>query len=611
MFALLDVVSIVLAYTAALVLRFVDIEHVPADWWRGFFVALPLIACVHLGFNLVFGAYGHVWEFASIDEALRIVFAAVASFATLLGGLLLYRIGSGHSEELIPLLVLPVGAGLTLGAMGASRFHTRLFTLHNWKASQDSVRTLVVGTGRAAADLARHTQPTGRPLKALAFVSPNGDETLLRLAGLPVAGSLSDVPRLIQELAPDQVVVASHISDAELRALVDRCMESDVPLRILPDLDQVLSNGTALGDIRDLELSDLLPRQQVTTDLGPVAATLRSKTVLVTGAGGSIGSEIVSQILEFEPAKVVALDNDETHLYDAGLEWASSRVVPALCDIRDDSALERVLRSHRPTVVFHAAALKHVPLLEAFPEEAAKTNVVGTARLLEALRKVDLERFVLISTDKAVAPSSAMGASKRIAEMLVQAEAASGTVCSAVRFGNVLGSRGSVVPTFVKQIKSGGPVTVSDPAMSRYFMTISEAVQLVLQASAISTGGEVFVLEMGEPVQIGDLARRMIRLAGLVPGRDIQIRVTGARPGEKMQEILSLEPLTPSSRPQIGIAQPAFPSDATLRNVVMQLERLAKTGERELVRDILDNLGRQRSDTEVVVDLTKYAAKKS
>jgi FlaA1/EpsC-like NDP-sugar epimerase len=602
-FALVDAMLIVVAYSAALILRFVDLEGVPADWLHGFLVALPIILAVHLAFNVAFGAYGHVWEYASVEEAMRLVAATSVSLAVLLGGLLGYRSLTGGRNGLIPLMVLAVGAGLTLGGMGAVRFRTRLFSFRRHGDGPELERTLVVGTGRVAADLVRHSL---HQINVLAFVSHNGEpQSPLRLAGLPVVGRLADVPRLVEWLGISQVLIAAPLGDETLRDLVDGCMDSDVRLRIVPGIDDVLSDGATLRDARDLQIVDLLPRPPVSTDLRPVGAILENKRVLVTGAGGSIGAEIVQQVLEAGPKLVLALDNDETHLFNAGLQWSSDTVKPVLGDIRDLGALRRLVELYRPEVIFHAAAHKQVPLLESFPQEAAKTNVLGTANLLDALAETDVEEFVLISTDKAVDPTSAMGASKRFAELLVQSAASDGRagMYSAVRFGNVLGSRGSVVPTFMHQIQQGGPVTLSDPEMERYFMTVSEAVQLVLQASAIAAGGEVFVLDMGEPVRIEDLARRMIRLAGLVPGRDIEVQVVGARPGEKIREVLSAHPLEPSGHPKIGVTVPRFPDTETLRSSLRMLGGLIDRDDLRGIRSLLDAMAWQNWDLDVLVDL--------
>jgi FlaA1/EpsC-like NDP-sugar epimerase len=426
-----------------------------------------------------------------------------------------------------------------------------------------------------------------------------------------VMGTIDDVPDLVELLNVEQVVIAARIGQDRMSQLVDRCIGIDVGLRVLPHVDDVLGGASSLKDVRDLELTDLLPRPVVATDLADVADLLSNKRVLVTGAGGSIGSEIIRQVSGFRPAELYALDHDETLLYDATLSVPSDNVRPTevLADIRDQSLMKRTFAELRPEVVFHAAAHKHVPILEAFPDEAVKTNVIGTASVMAACRDTGVERFVLISTDKAVDPSSMMGASKRIAEMLVQSSPTDPhhPIFTAVRFGNVLGSRGSVVPTFIRQIKAGGPVTVSDPSMLRYFMTIGEAVQLVLQASSLARGGEVFVLDMGEPVRIGDLARRTIRLAGLVPGRDIDVVITGVRPGEKHTEVLSRTPLQPSSHPKVLLAQPPYPGAATLLDAVSTLSHLSDSGDRAGAGELLHEIAWQAWTENEVINLDEIA----
>jgi len=609
-FAVIDAVVVALGYTAALVLRFMDIQGIAPDWWRGFAIGLPVIIGVHLFANLLFGAYGHVWEFASVEEAMRLIFAATAAGSTLVVLLVTAEAFSDSDGRLLPITVIVLGAGLSLTGMGALRFRCRVFSFHR-AGQRDPAAALVVGTGRTAADLARTARSNDNDVRVVAFVSTNSDTPTRRLAGLPVMGTIEDVPDLVALLNVEQVVIADRIGEDRIRELVDRCIGIDVGLRVLPQVDDVLGGKGSLRDVRDLELTDLLPRPVVATDLSAVADLLSDKRVLVTGAGGSIGSEIIRQVSGFDPAELYALDNDETLLYDAMLSVSSDNARPTevLADIRDAELMKRTFAELRPQVVFHAAAHKHVPILEAFPDEAIKTNVLGTASVMAACRDSGVERFVLISTDKAVDPSSMMGASKRIAEMLVQSAATNAhtTVFAAVRFGNVLGSRGSVVPTFIRQIKSGGPVTVTDPSMLRYFMTIGEAVQLVLQASALAAGGEVFVLDMGEPVRIGDLARRTIRLAGLVPGRDIDVVITGARPGEKHTEVLSRTQLQPSSHPKIRLAQPTYPGPATLFDAVSTLSHLSNSGDRTAAGEMLHDLAWQTWNADEVVNLNEFA----
>ncbi|HSM01060.1 MAG TPA: nucleoside-diphosphate sugar epimerase/dehydratase [Acidimicrobiia bacterium] len=584
-FAVVDSVLIVLSYLTALGLRFLDSGSLAA-WWPSVLRALPVIVAIHLVANVLTGSYGHVWEHASVAEAMRVAVATASSGAVLILGSLLLGIRP------VPLMVLAAGALISLVCLGVVRFRSRLFSFR--RLMEDTrERALVVGTGRVAAEVARHTSTSPDGATIAGFVETgNGRRGARRLAGLPLLGGVEDVPRLVEQLGVRQVIIASERGGDIARRLVDLCVDVDVRFRIVPVLDEVLTGRGGL-DIRDLEVGDLLTRTPVSTDLDAVAAAVAGRRVLVTGAGGSIGAEIVSQLLDFEPASIIALDNDETHLHEGLVGWVSSsgtELVPALVDIRDRAALENLVMTHRPQVVFHAAAHKHVPLLESWPAEAVKTNVTGTRNLLDTTADNGLERFVLISTDKAVDPGGVMGASKRLAEMLVRSRAldGGGAKYASVRFGNVLGSRGSVVPTFAAQIRRGGPVTITDERMTRYFMTVGEAVELVLQASTLAGDGEVFVLDMGEPVRILDLAKRMIRLAGLVPGEEIAIEVTGIRPGEKLDETLAQGPLAETSHPQIRRALPgSLPDPDALTQMVDRLESVAGTGMPGEVRRLL------------------------
>ena len=377
------------------------------------------------------------------------------------------------------------------------------------------------------------------------------------------------------------LAIPSATSDL-VRDVVAGCEEAGLSLRVLPSTREIVGARVTARDLRDLRIEDLLGRQQVATDLASVRQLLHGQRVLITGAGGSIGSEIARQVRDFEPASLTLVDNDETHLHDLIVRIDTSRTTSVLADIRDRERVLEVFREHRPQVVFHAAAHKHVPILEEHPQEAFLTNVLGTTNVVEAATLSGAERFVLISTDKAVRPTSVMGGSKRMAERIVRGLPGHGTVLCAVRFGNVLGSRGSVVPTFLSQIASGGPVTVTDPEMTRYFMSVEEAVQLVLQAGALARGGEVFTLEMGEPVNILDLANRLIRLSGRVPGRDIAVQVIGARPGEKLHEELTNDEEAPESTGCAGIvvSRSPAPDPASLRRDLQEMELLARESRR-------------------------------
>jgi FlaA1/EpsC-like NDP-sugar epimerase len=585
-FAVVDIFIIVAAYTFGMAVRMLDpgVEAGRA-FWVDLALAMPVIVMVHLVANVLAGAYGHVWEHASTDEAVQVVLANVVSGAVLLTLAWFTR----DFDVVVPFAVIIVGAGLSLAGMGLVRFRSRMFS---FRRSDTGERMLIVGTSREAAAFARQAPGLSGGRRVIGFVAdaPDPDDKVRRLAGLPILGSLEEISSVIESHDISEVVVVG--ADApRTREVVDLCLEVDARLRILPAAEDVMADRLGALDVRDIRVEDLLVRPQVATDLTDVADLLHDRRVLITGAGGSIGSEIVAQVLGFSPAQVFALDRDETLLHDAGLKWFGA-VETVLCDLREPVKVLRTFEEIRPDIVFHAAALKHVPVLEAFPEEAVLTNVIGTRNVIEAGSRVGMSHFVLISTDKAVDPSSVMGATKRIAELMVQlgSERKDGGVYTAVRFGNVLGSRGSVIPTFVDQIKSGGPVTVTDADMTRYFMTTSEAVELVLQASALAKGSEVFVLDMGEPVRIVDLARRLIRLAGLTPGSDIPITYTGIRPGEKLNERLSIHPMSPTRHPQISEARLDYPNPAVLMEIVTDLEHAAQAVDRYEVRGLLSNL---------------------
>ncbi len=582
-FAVIDAFLVVAAYIVALAIRMID-PGVSERYWSDLAAYLPLLVLIHVVANVLAGAYGHVWEHASVAEARQVLLSNLGALLAA-GGFVIF-----HESRPIPLSTVVLGAAISTGGMGLVRFRSRMFSYRRLSASKARPRALVVGTGRAAATFAREAAST---VEVLGFISPDGIRPQRWLAGLPIVASLQDLVSTIEELEAEQVVVVGG-SDELVRSVVDACIAIDVRLRILRDPAALMEDRHAAVDVRDIEVADLLPRPEVHIDPVAVREVLEGRRVLVTGGGGSIGAEIVRQVLAFSPARVLALDHDETLLHEMILSLGSgqSQVTPILVDVRDARRLTDRIAELSPEVVFHAAALKHVPVLEEYPDEAHKTNVRGTVNLLEALRKIQLERFVLISTDKAVRPVSVMGASKRVAEMLVQQEGlrAGAGICTSVRFGNVLGSRGSVVPTFVSQIQAGGPVTITDENMARYFMTVGEAVQLVLQAGALAKGGEVFVLDMGEPVRILDLARRIIRLAGLVPGRDIDVRVTGIRPGERLEEALAHGELLPTDHPKLRFTAPPSPGPVTIADFVSLLDEMAERGDQLGVREGLRDL---------------------
>jgi FlaA1/EpsC-like NDP-sugar epimerase len=590
---ILDLLVTLSAYLITLVLRFDG--SVPVEYWRNFWVFLPAALASHLLINYLRGLYGPMWRYASVLEARRIVSAGILGGGSVtLANLLVPLIAGG--DRALPLSVTIFGAVLTMLGTGAIRFHSRLLT--SWQRPRDTERgrVLIVGAGAAGSmmlkDLLHHPSLGLDPVGVL---DDDRRKVGRRLHGVPVLGTRAAIPRLVDRYQVTAVLLAIPSATDELvREVAELCEQAHVTLKVLPSVHESVGGKVTARDLRDLRIEDLLGRKQVETDLQAVATMLRGRRVLVTGAGGSIGSEIVRQVATFGPAALILLDHDETHLHDAimsleelpslpeaGDPGADMRVATVLADIRDRERVFGIFMSYQPEIVFHAAAHKHVPVLEAHPEEALATNVLGTANLADAALFVGSERFVLISTDKAINPASVMGASKWLAEQVVRSlQDGQGILC-AVRFGNVLGSRGSVIPTFFRQIATGGPVTVTDPNMTRYFMSVQEAVQLVLQAAAMSTGGEVFTLDMGEPVRILDLAERLIRLSGRIPGRDVPIAIVGARPGEKtVEEIVAPdEQPVPSGHPAIVASRPSVPPRAAVHRALAELEQLVQEGQ--------------------------------
>jgi FlaA1/EpsC-like NDP-sugar epimerase len=379
----------------------------------------------------------------------------------------------------------------------------------------------------------------------IGFVDESQKNKGMKIHGVPILGALENIPDLVKYHDIDHILIA----DAELKAkeiaeIIESCDGLGVHFKVIPSLSEMIVN-TVAENLRDIKVEDLLERDQVSLDMQLVRAEIENQIVLITGAGGSIGSELARQIHAFNPKRIILLDNAETPLYQIDMELQSrggeTEVVPCIGDVRSRRGLDRIFHKYRPHYVYHAAAYKHVPMMELSPLDAVNNNIIGTFKLAGVACKHHVNKFVLISTDKAVRPTSVMGTTKRIAEMVVQSLNGNGTRFVVVRFGNVLGSNGSVVPLFQRQIASGGPVTVTHPEVTRFFMTIPEAVMLVLQAGSIGKGGELFLLDMGEPVKILDLAKNMIRLAGLVPDRDITIEFVGLRPGEKLYEELLID----------------------------------------------------------------------
>ncbi len=529
--------------------------------YSGLTEAIVLFVAVKLVIFTICRFYRYCWRYASVDELLKITFliGTATVVQTVLFGIL-------YSSNMFSLNTLPrslpvLDGLLSLILVGAIRFSVRLIAKASQKPHkfQQRDRVLVVGAGNAGVSIVQEMWRSPHlGLEPIAFIDDDPKKFNLRICGLPVVGNRHQIPKWVNSLNIRQVIIAMPTAlGSVIREIVDICHANEIRTSTLPGINQILNGHVRLRSLREVKIEDLLRREPVKTDIQEVFALLMGKKVLITGAGGSIGSELCRQTLKAWPAELILLGHGENSVFnieqelkqilhvlrqDSKIDRPIPRLTTFIADLRFPGRLEHAFRQYEPDVIFHAAAHKHVPLMELNSPESITNNVQGTKNLLDLAIRYDVERFVMISTDKAVNPTSIMGASKRVAEMLVlRAAQTSGKPFTVVRFGNVLGSRGSVIPTFRKQIAAGGPVTVTHPRMCRYFMTIPEAVQLVLQASTLATGGEIFMLNMGQPVKIVDLAKDLIRLSGYEIGKDIEIIFTGLRPGEKLSEELLRE----------------------------------------------------------------------
>lgn len=495
-------------------------------------------------------------------------------------------------------------AFLSCGLLALCRVYQRVVSARAIVAARPTRgrqrRILIVGAGDLGEALLRElARNEGSESVVAGFIDDDPRLHQTTIHGVPVLGGLERLHAIVSEQNISEILIASPESSAEeMRRVFHACISTDARVRSLPPLSRFVRGGSdVLGLLREVSVDELLKRASIREEMAPAARYLNGERVIITGGGGSIGSELARQVSSLSPASLILLGKGENSIFEIDQELRHSNVfqpTPVVCDIRDRQGLDIVFNSHKPTVVFHAAAHKHVPLMEAVPIEAVRNNVFGTLHLAEEAVRNGVQKFILVSTDKAVNPSNVMGATKRVAEMIVSAMASrSDTSFSAVRFGNVLGSRGSLIPILKKQILSGGPVTLTHPEMTRFFMTIPEAVQLILQAGAMGEKGEIFILDMGDPVSIVELTKDMIRLHGLVPGQDIELKFTGIRPGEKIHEELShaAEDLSPSDIEKISMVKSQKPVDWNwLKPQLDELHRLCESGQEQAVRAFLMEL---------------------
>ncbi|HEX2161908.1 MAG TPA: nucleoside-diphosphate sugar epimerase/dehydratase [Thermoleophilaceae bacterium] len=601
---------VALAYYLAYVLRF-D-EGIPDRYDELLVDTVAFVVVLKLALFAAFGLYSKLWRFvdqADFESILKAV--AVSSFA-LIG--LSFLFSPGDVDP--PRGVIALDFLLTLALVGGARFAVRALVerqLRRPLVARATTEVLIVGAGNGGQQVAMELRRNPELSTAvIGFVDDDPRKQGMVVGGHRVHGSTDDLPRVLDDTKPDEVIIAIPSAPGMLRQkVVTACRERNIPVRTLPTTFELLSRGpNLLRQVRDVRVEDVLGREPVRVEVDRVGAYLTGQVVLVTGAGGSIGSELCRQIAHVKPKRLVLVDHGENNLFEIRRELEDDRhfgnLVAVLADCKDATRMGELFAAECPSVVFHAAAYKHVPLMEENPVEAVRNNAVATRIVAAAAGECGSERFILVSTDKAVAPATVMGASKALAEWAIEAaqNRYHGTRYAAVRFGNVLGSSGSVVPIFRRQIAAGGPVTVTDPNMTRYFMTIPEAVQLIIRSGDLTTGSQVFVLEMGDPVKIVDLARNMIRLSGKEPDVDIAIEIVGRRPGEKIHEEL----FDPGERPQptpaekiVAAVRPRLDPD-WVEGAFARIEELVYNGDAAALASAVAELSAERALTAVDAD---------
>ncbi len=594
---ILVIVSVLGSYVLRLELGAAFSFYLPSAYWM-IGTALVIKPLVYYYFRL----YRRMWIYASVQE-LKLIVAAVSTASVVLSVVMVSFFNLGFFFG-FPRSVLIIDWLVSLGLVGGLRFTIRLLsenaTQQAFSPTAKTKKALIIGAGDAGALVVRELQKNPQVnLIPIGFLDDNPVKMKQQIHGIPVIGSLNDLAKVLDNRRVDEVIIAIPSAPGKVIRLVsDICRLKAVHFRTMPGIYELLGGKVSVNRLREVDITDLLRREPIRLMDEQIGRTISNRVVLVTGAGGSIGSELCRQIARWSPAELILLGHGENSVFEAYLElqdrFPSLSLKAVIADIRDKDRLERVFHSYRPQVVFHAAAHKHVPLMESNIEEAVTNNIEGTRNLVQVAVSNDVDRLVMISTDKAIRPANVMGASKRLAEMTVlDAAERYGKDFSVVRFGNVLGSRGSVVPLFKRQIARGGPITITHPDMKRYFMTIPEAVYLVLQAATMGHGGETYVLNMGEQIRILDLAEDLIRLSGLEPGKDIDIIFTGIRPGEKLSEDLWDSGSAFERTPHPDIYQ--LDGNEDMRGEVLQksideIIGLAKDGDFPAVLGMMDDL---------------------
>ncbi len=592
----LTIIAVLGAYALRLELGALFFFYLPSAYWM---IAVSLL--VKIPVYYFFGLYRRLWGYASTKE-LRLILVAVTS-ASVLVSVIMILLLTFKAFNGFPRSVLIIDWLLSVFLIGGTRFLIRLIsdnvsTVSSSVRSKQAKRALVIGAGDAGALVVRELQKNpDLNLTPVGFLDDNPAKMKQQIHGVPVVGTLAEIGKILEHRKIQEVVIAIPSSSGKVvRMIADVCRLRGIPFRTMPGIYELIGGKVSINRLREVDIADLLRRQPAHMQEELIGQTLTGKRVMVTGAGGSIGRELCRQIARWQPSHLVLLGHGENSIFESLLELQENSpalsLTPVIADVRDYQRIHNIFAVQRPDIVFHAAAHKHVPLMEMNVDEAIDNNVRGTLNVVRACEENKIERLVMISTDKAIRPANIMGATKRLSEMIVlDAAARTGQAYSVVRFGNVLGSRGSVVPLFKHQIATGGPVTITHPDMKRYFMTIPEAVYLVLQAAGMGIGGETFVLNMGQQVRILDLAEDLIRLSGLEPGKDIEIVFTGIRPGEKLSEDLWEEgnQFEPTQHPDIyQFDDPTNLRGEELKTRIEQLLELADKGKAEEIIALID-----------------------
>lgn len=536
-----DIITLLFIASISLYIRFEG--NVAEKYIIQMINVLPFFICSYL-LVLVFNhLYTRAWRYAGMKEVVAIVVAAT-------GGAILFYLSTTFMGKILPRSLYIITYILAIGGLGVTRMALHYISIKRRKVCyqqypKELCPTLIIGAGDAGATLARELEHYHKGNRRIVgFIDDDKTKTGQLLSGFPILGTRQDIAKMVLKYQVREIIIAMpSVGRAVIRDIINICTPLHCKIKTLPGVYQILNGEVLVSRLRDVSIEDLLAREEIVLDKQHISEYLTNKVILISGAGGSIGSEICRQVMTMNPKKLILMGHGENSIYLIHKELAKTynkdKLVPVIASIRDSHQLDMVFAEYRPQVVFHAAAHKHVPLMEIQPLAAVTNNIFGTRNIADVAGRYSVERFVMISTDKAVNPTSVMGATKQVAEKIVHTmNDVYDTKYITVRFGNVLGSRGSVIPLFRRQIATGGPVTVTDAEMTRYFMTIPEAAQLVMQAGAMGKGGEVFLLDMGKPVKIMDLARNMIRLSGFEPDKDIKIEITGLRPGEKLYEEL-------------------------------------------------------------------------